>query len=220
MNVFLGFADVVLRQSSVQQRHGQIAVHVPAAERGDGGAGQLVLVAAAEMAHLQVARLVVVRYFDVSRRQRRRGGRHGHRRHGLQVAEEPLLARVQDLSAGHALSFLGRHLVADPLPELGFELVAFGAVPLDERQHSDGVLEVLHLLVVDDAAQVRAFDHDHLDFARHQHAVQPRLELEDAPAAAGHELGGQDDDETPALLHAARQILDVCWGHTERERDK
>ncbi len=39
VNVFLGFADVVVHQSSVQQCHGQIAVHVPAAERGDGGAG-------------------------------------------------------------------------------------------------------------------------------------------------------------------------------------
>ncbi len=67
VNVFLGFADVVVRQSSVQQRHGQIAVHVPAAERGDGGAGQLILVAAAEVAHLQGARLVIVRYLDMSR---------------------------------------------------------------------------------------------------------------------------------------------------------
>ncbi len=113
------------------------------------------------------------------------------------------------MSAGDALFSLRRHLIAHPLPELGLELAALRPVPLDERQHSDGVFEVLHLLVVDDAAQVRAFDHNHLDFTRHQHAVQSRLELEDAPATAGHELGGQDDDETPALLHAARQVLDV-----------
>lgn len=51
----------------------------------------------------------------------------------------------------------------------------------------------------------------YLDFSSNQHGVEACLDLENAPPPFGNELRSQNDDESPALLHAAGQVLDVGW---------
>lgn len=148
------------------------------------------------------------------------GGGHGDGGDGLQLPEGALLADVQRRLVGeHGLGAAEGHLVLQLLPELGVELVALGAAPLDDGERLDGVLEGLHLLVVHDAAQLGTLDQDDFDLAGHEHVAQPRLQLEDAPAAPHHVVGRHDYDEALALVHAAGHVLDVgcgggTWKHT------
>lgn len=145
------------------------------------------------------------------------GGGHGDGGDGLQLPEGTLLADIQGGLVGeHGLRAPERHLVLQLLPELGAELVALGAAPLDDGEGFDGVLESLHLLVVHDAAQLGALDQDDLDLAGGQHVAQPRLQLEDAPAPPHHVVGRHDDDEALALIHAARHVLDVGCGRMDK----
>lgn len=136
---------------------------------------------------------------------------HGDGRDGLKLAERTLLADVQHLLVGDAqgLHAFEGHLVEEPFPEFGVELVAGGPAPLDDRQHLDGVLQGLHFLVVHDATQLSTFDQDDLDLAGHQHVAQPRLQLKDTPPPPHYIAGRHDDYEALALVHAARYVLDV-----------
>lgn len=42
--------------------------------------------------------------------------------------------------------------------------------------------------------------------------MEAGLDLEDAPSSFGYEFRSQDDDETPALVDATSQVLDVGCG--------
>lgn len=204
----------------VEERHGDVAVGVLVAERGgqrrEGGAGRQVVVVAAVVVVLllpqlgRVARAERRRAQVRVRRGHRRGGRHGDRRNRLQLAERPLLADVQDLLVGQAERAFKGHLIQKLLPELGAEFVAARTAPLDHRQELDGVLQGLHLLVVHDPPQLGALDEDDLDLPGDQHVAEARLQLKDTPPPPHHVAGRHDDDQTLALVHAARHVLDVC----------
>lgn len=163
--------------------------------------------------HLGVARVVEGRaQVRVCRRHSGRGGRrHGDGGDGLELTKGALLADVQHLLVGDAqgLHALERHLVEQLLPELGVELVAGRPTPLDNRQHLDGMFEGLHFLVVHDAAQLSTLDKDDLDLAGHQHVAQPCLQLKDAPPPPHDIAGCHDNNETLALVHTTRNVLDV-----------
>lgn len=135
---------------------------------------------------------------------------HGDGRDGLQLSKGALLADVQRRLVGeHGLSAPERHLVLQLLPELGGELVALGAAPLDDGKGFNGMLESLHLLVVHDATQLSTLNQDDFDLTSHQHVAQPRLQLKDAPASPHHIVGCHDYNEAFALVHTACHILYV-----------
>lgn len=59
----------------------------------------------------------------------------------------------------------------------------------------------------------------YLDLPGHQHGMEAGLDLEDAPSSFGYELRSQNDDETPALVDATSQVLDVgCGAEPEMKR--
>lgn len=213
---------------AVEEGHGDVAVGVLVAERGQrrqgASGGQVVVVATVIvfLPHLGVARVVEGGGAQVRVRRRHGGGgcgRHRDGRDGLQLAEGALLADVQYLLVGDAegLHAFEGHLVEQLLPELGVELVAGRAAPLDDRQHFDGVFEGLHFLVVHDATQLGALDQDDFDLARHQHVAQPRFQLKDTPPPPHHVAGRHNDDEAFALVHTACHVLDVRCAHRHRD---
>lgn len=203
---------------AVQQSHGDVAVGVLVAQRGQRregpGRGNVILVAPVVVLLPQLRVVRVVERRAQLRMRRGHGGRsccgHGDGRDGLQLSERPLLTDVQHLLVRHlGLGPLKGHFVLQLLPELGVELAALGSRPLDDRQQFDGVFESLHFLVVHNSPQFSAFDENDFDLAGDQHVAQPRLQLKDAPAASHHVVGRHDDDETLALVDAASHILDV-----------
>lgn len=55
----------------------------------------------------------------------------------------------------------------------------------------------------------------YLNLPSNQHGVEAGLDLEDAPSSFGNKLRSQNNDETPALVNATSQVLDVgCGGRT------
>ncbi len=149
-----------LRPLAVQQSHGDVAVGVLAAQRGQrregAGCGNVVLVAPVVVL---LPQLRVVRVMEGGAQLGMRSGHGGgggrsHRdgRDGLQLSKRTLLADVKHLLVRQlGLGPLKGHFVLQLLPELGVELAALGSRPLDDRQQFDGVFESLHLLVVHDS---------------------------------------------------------------------
>ena len=218
------------RPLSVQQCQWDVAVGVLVPQRGERwqgpSRGNVILVAAVVvfLPHRGVVG-VVERGAQLGVGGGHGGGGgccHGDGGDGLQLSERALLADVQRRLVGeHGLCAPERHLVLQLLPELGVELVALGAMPLDDCKGFDGMLEGLHLLVVHDAPQLGTLDQDDFDLTGHQHVAQPRLQLKDAPASPHHVVGRHNYNEALALVHAACDILYVgCSGRGVKVKGK